>query len=476
MPVLKKCGGIWVGWPGTADASADDLQLTLSQLIGEDSYALQPVTLSAEEVEGFYLGFSNEVIWPLFHDLQTKCNFDPNYWDAYQAVNRKYAKEIAKVASDDDFIWVQDYHLMQLAAELRQLHLKNQIGFFLHIPFPPLDTFLKLPWRLEIMCALLQFDLVGFQTLRDRRNFLQCIRALFENILIDSFNTETEQTLTISISHRDICSIYNDEDIDTERKIRIGCFPIGIDYKQYARYAAREDIAKLTSGLRSKLRGRKIILGMDRMDYTKGIPNRLKAFALALRYYPELIEHVTLVQHIAPSREDIPEYQELKNEIEHLVSEINGEFTRSGWIPVHYFHHSISFNEIIAYYRAADIALITPLKDGMNLVAKEYCAAQVDDNGVLILSEFAGAADQLQKGALLVNPFDVEGTAKAIYKAINMPEKERNSRMHQLRKIIHDSDIFSWVDSILHKNTDKIPDHIHQKLNPISQTLSQDKN
>jgi trehalose 6-phosphate synthase len=211
---------------------------------------------------------------------------------------------------------------------------------------------------------------------------------------------------------------------------------------------------------------------MDRMDYTKGIPNRLKAFALALRCYPELIEHVTLVQHIAPSREDIPEYQELKNEIEHLVSEINGEFTRAGWVPVHYFHHNISFDEIIAYYRAADIALITPLKDGMNLVAKEYCAAQIDNNGILILSEFAGAASQLQKGALLVNPFDVKETAEAIYKAINLPEKERNSRMHQLRKTVHDSNIFSWVDSILHAATDKDSDRIYQKLKPICQTLS----
>jgi trehalose 6-phosphate synthase len=454
VPALKNRGGVWVGWPGVADADAEDLELVLNRLTRDAGYTLHPVGLTADEVHGFYFGFSNEVIWPLFHDLQSNCNFDPEFWRSYQIVNRKYASVIAGLAAPDDFIWVHDYHLMQLAIELRHMHLKNRIGFFLHTPFPPLDIFLKLPWRFEIICGLLQFDLVGFQTLRDRRNFLQCIRALFDQPRIEGEG----QVLTIRVSHRDLCSGY-DGDLDADREIRVGSFPVGIDYKYYAEHAASEEVTKLASYLRSSLQGRKMILGMDRMDYTKGITNRLEAFALALRRYPELIRHVTLVQHAVPSREDIPEYHELKSEIERLVSEINGEFTCAGWVPVHYILHNMSFDEVVAYYRAADIALVTPLKDGMNLVAKEYCAAQVDDNGVLILSEFAGAAAQLQNGALLVNPYDIEGTAESIYSAVNMSQEEKISRMHGLREVVRDSDIFCWVDSILHAAIDKDLSH-----------------
>jgi trehalose 6-phosphate synthase len=454
VPALKNRGGVWVGWPGVADADTQDLELVLNRLTRDTGYTLQPVGLTADEVHGFYFGFSNEVIWPLFHDLQSNCNFDPEFWHTYQAVNRKYASVIAGLAAPDDFIWAHDYHLMLLASELRQFHLKNRIGFFLHIPFPSLDIFLKLPWRFEIICGLLQFDLVGFQTLRDRRNFLQCIRALFDQARIEGEG----QVLTIRVSHRDLCTSY-DGDLDAEREIRVGCFPIGIDYKDYTERATSEEVAKLACYLRSNLQGRKMILGVDRMDYTKGIENRLEAFALALRRYPELIRRVTLVQNVVPSREDIPEYHELKNEIERLVSEINGEFTGAGWVPVHYINHAMSIDEVVAYYRAADIALVTPLKDGMNLVAKEYCAAQVDDNGVLILSEFAGAAAQLQKGALLVNPYDIEGTAESIYTAVNMTQEERISRMHALREVVRDSDIFYWLDSILHASIDKDLSH-----------------
>lgn len=454
VPALKNRGGVWVGWPGVADADVQDLELVLSRLTRDAGYTLQPVGLTADEVHGFYFGFSNEVIWPLFHDLQSNCNFDPEFWRTYQIVNRKYASVISGLAAPDDFIWVHDYHLMQVANELRHLHLKNRIGFFLHIPFPPLDIFLKLPWRFEIICGLLQFDLIGFQTLRDRRNFLQCIRALFDHARIEGEG----QVLTIRVSHRDICSGY-DGNLDAEREIRVGSFPIGIDYNSYAERAASEEVTMLATYLRSNLQGRKMILGVDRMDYTKGIANRLEAFALALRRYPELLGRVTLVQHVAPSREDIPEYHELKNKIERLVSEINGEFTRAGWVPVHYIHHNMSFDEVVAYYQAADIALVTPLKDGMNLVAKEYCAAQVDDNGVLILSEFAGAAAQMKKGALMVNPYDIEGTAESIYTAVNMSQEERVSRMHGLREVVRDSDIFSWVDSILHAAIDKDLSH-----------------
>jgi trehalose 6-phosphate synthase/phosphatase len=456
VPTLRNRGGVWVGWPGITDGDAGELESVLTELTQGVGYRLKPVVLSEQQQHGFYYGFSNEIIWPLFHDLQSNCNFDPEYWRTYQVVNRKYAKAVAGLAAPDDFIWVHDYHLMQLATELRQMQLKNRIGFFLHTPFPPLDIFLKLPWRFEIICGMLQFDLVGFQTLRDRRNFLQCIRALYEHARIDG--DKEEQVLTIRIPRSDLY-FGNDAGLGGDQEIRVGSFPIGIDYRTYAERAASKAVEKIASYLRSSLQGKKMILGVDRMDYTKGITSRLEAFALALRRYPDLIEQVTLVQHVVPSREDIPEYHDLKNEIERLVSEINGEFTRAGWVPVHYIHSNMGFDRVLAYYRAADIALVTPLKDGMNLVAKEYCAAQVDNKGVLILSEFAGAAAQLQNGALLVNPYDIEGTAESIYTAVNMPQEERISRMRELREVVRNSDIFSWADSFLHAAIDKNLSH-----------------
>ncbi|MDT8322032.1 MAG: trehalose-6-phosphate synthase [Xanthomonadales bacterium] len=449
VPALKKRGGVWVGWPGVADADAAEVQPVLDELTRDVAYSVQTVGLTASEVDGFYFGFSNEAIWPLFHDFTCNCNFVPSYWRCYRQVNRKYARAVADIAEPGDFIWVQDYHLMQMGRELRELKLDNRIGFFLHIPFPPLDIFLRLPWRQQIIRGLLQFDLVGFQTARDRRNFLQCVRTLFEDIHVEKAGR--------------ISTVWpqaepdNGPDPDTRRKVRVGSFPIGIDYASFAECAASERVDELVAYLQSTLDGRKLILGMDRMDYTKGILNRLEAFHLALQRYPKLFKRVRYVQHLVPSREGIDDYHELKNEVERLVSEINGDFTRAGWVPVHYIHRSMKFEEVVAYYRAADIALVTPLKDGMNLVAKEYCAARIDDDGVLVLSEFAGAAAQLKKDALLVNPYDIEATAEGIYKAFTMSAEERKARMHALRKIVRDSDVFDWVESFLDVALDRVP-------------------
>lgn len=454
LPALKNRGGVWVGWPGVTDGDSHDLEAMLSNLTEDTGYTLKPVMLSAEEQHGFYHGFSNEVIWPLFHDLFSNCHFEPDYWDAYLQVNRKFAQTVFAMATPQDFIWVHDYHLMVVARELRKLGYRSQLGFFLHIPFPPLDIFLKLPWRFDILCALLEFDLIGFQTLRDQRNFTQCVETLIKG---SRFEGEGP-VQTLRMQDLEMCHICI-EDGNTEKTIRVGTFPIGIDFKSYDSRTASTAVRKQAVRLHEDLHGRKMILGIDRLDYTKGIISKLKAFRCALERYPVLIQQVRLVQHIVPSRVDIPEYQAFKLKVERLISEINGEFTRSDWVPIHYLHGSLTPDELLAYYRVADIALVTPLKDGMNLVAKEYCAAHVENGGVLILSEFAGSAAQLKDGALLVNPYDIENMAEGIYNAFNMSNERQAERMQALRSTIAESDIFSWVDSFLQAVIEKDLSH-----------------
>ena len=430
LPVLRDRGGMWIGWPGTSDEHAG-LDEALAAVAHDAGYALRAVPLNHDEVEKFYQGFANEIIWPLFHDLHSLCNFDPAYWHTYTEVNHRYARIVAENTRPGDFIWVHDYHLMSVAAELRRLGHASRLAFFLHIPFPSLDIFLKLPWRFHILRALLEYDLVGFQTLRDRRNFVQCVRALFDDVAVHGKG----QVLTLRANGHEL---------------RIGSFPISIDYQAFARHAADPEVTALAATLRDALPNRQLILGVDRLDYTKGIPHRLEAFRNALTYYPDLHERVTLIQVVVPSREDIPQYHELKTDIERLVGEINGQFTRpGGWVPVHYVFRSLRRADLLAYYRAAQIALVTPLKDGMNLVAKEYCACSIEEECVLILSEFAGAAAQMQKGALLVNPYDIEGVADAIVRAFHMPAEERRARMRRLRRGVREQDIFWWVDSFL---------------------------
>ena len=430
LPVLRHRGGMWIGWAGAAEISRE-LENELAQ-VGEDSgYTLKPVALSREEVRNFYEGFSNEVVWPLFHDLQSHCNFDPAYWRTYQDVNRKFAEVVNRASGPGDFVWVHDYHLMNVATELRRLQSDTRIGFFLHIPFPSPDIFLKLPWRLQIIESLLQFDLVGFQTMRDRRNFVQCVRTLVPGADFDGRGQVLQGRAA-------------------GRRLRVGNFPISIDFNTFMRQAAAPDVTEHAKELHRLLPNRKLILGIDRLDYTKGIPLRLRAFHNLLERYPELRERVSLIQVVVPSREDIDRYRELKTEIEQLVGLINGSFVRpGGWVPVWYVYRSLSRLDLLAYYRAADIALVTPLKDGMNLVAKEYCACSIEEDCALILSEFAGAAAQLSRGALLVNPYDIEGVADAIRRACNMERRERRARMARMRRSIREHDVFQWVDSFL---------------------------
>jgi len=427
-PIMSQHKGAWIGWSGIS--STVELKHELEKSRAEMGYELKLVPLSNIEVQKYYLGFSNEILWPLFHDLQSRCYFDPEYWVEYQSANSRFADIVAENTEETDFVWVHDYHLMLVAKELKNMGAKRKTAFFLHTPFPSIDIYIKLPWHSKILKAILEYDLIGFQTIRDRNNFLQSVCYLMKNIRCDA--------------RKRISNV-----IFQDRKIQVGVFPISIDYNEFAGRAMDRKVTKHSNLLKQALRNRKIILGVERLDYSKGIPERLKAFRNALHRYSDLVEKVTFVQIVVPSRGEIPEYNDLKNEIEMLVSEINGEFTQPGWVPVHYMYRSLKRGELIAYYKASDIALVTPLKDGMNLIAKEYCAAKTQNNGVLILSRFAGASYQLGKNSLQVNPYDIEGCADAIYRAYTMEEHEIKSRMVKLRKSIKKRDIYWWADSFL---------------------------
>ncbi|HTO77457.1 MAG TPA: trehalose-6-phosphate synthase [Thermoanaerobaculia bacterium] len=429
-PVLEGRGGRWIGWSGAVAEDLPDARAALRASGERFGYELVPVPLTASERDRFYHGFSNEVIWPLFHDLLSMCRFDPEYWRAYEAVNRRFAAEAAKDARPGDFFWVHDYHLLAMAGELRRLGVSSRIAFFLHIPFPPLDVFLKLPWRFPVLQSLLSYDLVGFQTIRDRRNFLQCVRLLLPGARFSG------KGAVMSVRWED-------------RDVRVGTFPISIDARALERRARQPEVVAKAASLRADETGRRIVLGVDRLDYTKGIAQKLEAFRRLLETSPELRGNVTLVQIAVPSREEIRGYREHRTAIERLVGEINGTFTRSGWVPVHYLHRPLEGPRLSAYYLAADVALVTPLKDGMNLVAKEYCATRVSKDGVLVLSEFAGAAAELQRAALLVNPYDVEGVADALRRALDMPRAEQRARMSRLRRTIRERDIYHWLDAFL---------------------------
>jgi trehalose 6-phosphate synthase len=433
-PVLRDRGGQWIGWLGSnlrEMLDQDTLNGLLEQGSRETGYSLKPVELSQEEIEKYYFGFSNEILWPLFHDLPSRCNFDPSYWRVYDQVNAKFAEVVAaNTSEEEDYAWIHDYQLILVADHLKRMGVERRTGFFLHIPFPPLDGFIRLPWRFQILRALLQYDLVGFQTVRDRRNFMDCVRTLIP------------ESRFVGHGHVARC-------LTPERDILIGTFPISIDFKQFAEFASTKEVQDEAWIIHANLPDRQLILGVDRLDYTKGIPLRLQAFANALERYPDLRRKTSLIQVVVPSREEVPEYEALKSEIERLVGEINGRFTEVGWTPIHYIYRSLNRIELMAYYRTCEIALITPLKDGMNLVAKEFCACSIENNGVLILSDFAGAAAQLHHGALMVNPFDIEGMADVIHRACTMTVAERQRRMEKLRRSIQRYDIFRWVNAFL---------------------------
>src|SRR5216117_3090822 len=429
-PVLRERVGTWLGWPGIVGKIPQEPLTKATRNVG---YQVVPVALSEAERDEFYYGYSNEVIWPLFHDLQNFCNFEPGYWQAYKQVNERYADAIGRCAQPDDFIWVHDYHLMYVAQALREQGVSGKLSaltFFLHIPFPPYDIFAKLPQPQRLLRALLQFDLLGFQTRRDVRNFLGCVRRVMSDARV--------------VPRRGLQLVRFEK-----REIRLGHFPIGVDFDSFERGAMSDAVARRSQGLRTTFRDCQLILGVDRLDYSKGIPERLRAYRDALERHPELRGRVALIQVVVPSRVEIPRYHEFKQRIDRLVGDINGRFSTSNWLPVQYHFRGLDRDDLLAHYRGCDIAFVTPLKDGMNLVAKEYCACRIEEDGVLILSQFAGAAEQLKSGALLVNPYDIEQMADTIVKAFRMTPAERTVRMKRLRRMVRKENVFWWVDSFL---------------------------
>jgi trehalose 6-phosphate synthase/phosphatase len=422
-PVLKKHGGIWVGAAGTQDSR--EVREILKREGKANSFRYEPLFLSEEEQTNFYEGFSNEIIWPLFHDLQSRCNFEPRFWDFYQTVNEKFADAVEKASRPDDLIWIQDYQLMQVGRVLRKRRPDARLAFFLHIPFPSPDIFAKLPWRQQILEDLLAHDLVGLQTGRDQRNLIACLRCF-----LPSFRSSGRGELRVVQRG--------------EAQCHIAAFPISIDFHAFSDQSKAPSIVVRANEIKASVDNIPIVVGVDRLDYTKGIPERIKAFGYFLRKHEQFRGKVQLIQVVVPSRQNIPRYDQLKQEVERLVAQVNGEFSEPGWVPINFIYRPVQRDELIAMYRAADVGLITCLKDGMNLVAKEYCAAKSEADGVLILSEFAGAAPELRIGALIVNPYDEAGVAEALQRALEMPAEERRRRMLRLRGQIRRADILAW--------------------------------
>jgi len=427
-PVLKDHNGIWIGWTGTTEHV--DLQKLVYEGSEQIGYRLIPVNLPEEHLDNYYNGFSNGTLWPLFHDLLGRCNYDIDNWESYQVVNQIFSKKLEEHTREDDFIWVQDYHMFLVAKYLKERNVRRKCNFFLHIPFPPLDIFVKLPWRWQILEGILSYNLVGFQTERDRWNFENCVKILLPEAKIRKVRK------LHSITYK-------------KNTTKTGAFPISIDFNSFNDLAHSREVQDEAWYLHEKYKNQKLILGVDRLDFTKGIPDRFKAFATCLRKYPELQEKISLMEVLVPSRTGTPTYMELKKYLDELVGYINGRYASHGWTPIQYMFRSLERPLLVAHYLACEIALITPLKDGMNLVSKEYCASSIENRGVLILSEFAGSAAQLYKGALLVNPHDYEGIADTIYKAYYMDEEERKNRMNTLRNEVKRNNVFRWVDSFI---------------------------
>ena len=429
-PLLKRSRGTWIGWAGTASLQGAELEALVQEFGRSVGYGVAAVPMTAEDFDYFYQGFCNEIIWPLFHDLQSFCNFVPEYWTSAHKVEEAFADVVERNVRPADLIWVQDYHLMGLGQALTKRGLRNKIAFFLHIPFPPPDIFCKLPWRLDVLKGLLHYQVIGLQTHHDLKNFSDCVHALLPETVRQEGTSELRFE---SEGHASVA----------------GAFPIGIDFDEFAGVAATAAVEQRVTELRESFPGQQIILGVDRLDYTKGIPYRLRSFGRALERYPELHLKVTLMQIVVPSRENVGEYQKLKGEIEQLVAQINGKYTQPGWVPIHHVFRNVERQELLAWYRLADVGLVTPLKDGMNLVAKEYCACQTEMNGVLVLSEFAGASEQLGPAAVLVNPYDIDCVAAAIPLAAIMTPEERRPAMEKLRTNVRVENVYWWLGQFL---------------------------
>jgi trehalose 6-phosphate synthase len=422
---LHTTGGMWFGWSGTIvkDGAAGESELHIQQA---DNVTLATVDLCTEDYQGYYLGYSNDVLWPVFHYRLDLARFDAGHMDAYRRVNRLFARKLMSLLEPDDIVWVHDYHLIPLAAELRAMGCSNRIGFFLHIPLPPQLLLAAIPQHEWLVRALFAYHLVGFQSEADLLHFSRYVQA------------EANAT-----------ALGNDRFRAYNRTLRAGAFPIGIDVDEFAALTHAKESSDMYERLKEEYSRRKLLIGVERLDYSKGLPQRMKAFRRLLKKYPENLGSATLIQIASPSREDMGAYSDLLQELESLCGAINGDFGELDWMPIRYMHRNMARKRLPGLYRVARVALVTPLRDGMNLVAKEFIAAQnPNDPGVLVLSRFAGAAEQLEH-ALMVNPYDIDGTAEVIQQALQMPLEERQARHQQLLARIRREDVHWWRKSFL---------------------------
>ncbi len=416
-PVMASRGGVWVGRSGVTDATSEPFEL--------DNVTLHPVELSTEERTDYYEGFSNGTLWPLYHDAVVAPSYHRHWWERYRTVNQRFADVTAKAAAPGATVWVHDYQLQLVPGMLRAARPDLRIGFFLHIPFPPLELFMQLPWRSQLLGGLLGADLVGFQRPEGAENFLRLAQRLWGLARTDSSVTNGEHT------------------------VRAQAFPISIDSAALDALARTPAIAERAAELRCQLgEPRNVLLGVDRLDYTKGIDKRLKAYGELLADGRISVPETVLVQVATPSRERVEHYQALRHGIERQVGQINGEYGQVGNAAVHYLRQSYSRDELCALYNAADVMLVTPLRDGMNLVAKEYVASRTDAGGALVLSEFTGAAAELDQ-AFMVNPHDVDGLKQQIMAALEADPTEQRLRMTAMREHVAKHDVTHWASSFL---------------------------
>jgi trehalose 6-phosphate synthase len=421
-PVMRDADGAWVGWPGQADLVIEPFEFEGTTLI--------PVALSAEDVELYYEGMSNDTFWPLYHDVIAAPRYRRVWWDAYVRVNRRFAEAAAEAAAPGATVWVQDYQLQLVPQMLREARPDLVIGYFHHIPFPAYGLYSQLPWRRQVLEGLLGADVIGFQRVADAGNFARAVRRQlrYDTRASGIRVPEADGSVRVSLAK---------------------AFPISIDAQSYAEMAARPEIQARAVEIRESLGNpKRILLGVDRLDYTKGIRHRLKAYGELIEDGRISVEDVTLVQVASPSRERVEAYVQLRDEIELMVTRINGDYDTLGHTAIRYLHQGYPREEMVALYLAADVMLVTALRDGMNLVAKEYAACRADNRGTLILSEFAGASDELGS-ALRVNPHDIDALKDTIMRAIEMTPAEQGRRMRAMRRRILEHDVAAWSTSFL---------------------------
>ncbi|RKY29540.1 MAG: trehalose-6-phosphate synthase [Planctomycetota bacterium] len=429
-PVLRKTGGVWLGWGGDRPKQVPDREVKFFDVGAIKSpgfggrYVIGEIPLTDAEVRNYYTGFANSTIWPLFHYFFEKCIIDADQWESYKEVNQIFAEAIANFARPDDLIWVQDYHLLLVPEYVHRLRADLKTHLFIHIPFPNYDILSILPWHVEILAGMTYASSVGFHDDRYLANFLASV----------------ERAGVAAVDEAQSCVRFKDG-----RKCTLYASGISIDFDHFDAVSRSSEARKARRRLRKQYGDMKLVLGVDRLDYSKGIKERLVAIEHCLEEHPELAETFAFYQIAVPSRPTVQEYQTIRNDIESLVGRINGRFSTPTWTPIHYFYRTVPFTQLVGTYRAADVGLVTPLRDGMNLVAKEYVASHGDEDGVLILSRFAGAARELKVGALLVNPYSIEQISDALYRALTMNPRERRRRMLRMRRVVKKNDINNWL-------------------------------